>query len=66
LQVAGKWTSEDQAQFVPAAIETAKEAAPLAIIVYQLRDEGKNSFGLIKEDRTHRAAFSASIRAMKY
>ena len=27
LQVAGKWTSEDQAQFVPAAIEAAKEAA---------------------------------------
>ena len=66
LQVAGKWTSEDQARFVPAAIEAAKEAAPLAIIVYQLRDEGKNSFGLIQENRTPRASFPASIRVMKY
>jgi arabinogalactan endo-1,4-beta-galactosidase len=66
LQVAGKWTSEDQARFVPAAIEAAKEAAPLAIIVYQLRDEGRNSFGLIQENRTPRASFPASIRVMKY
>lgn len=66
LQVAGSWTAEDQSQFVPAAIEAAKEATPLAIIVYQLRDEDKNSFGLILENRAPRPAFSASIRVMKY
>jgi hypothetical protein len=66
LQVAGAWTAEDQSQFVPAAIEAAKEAVPLAIIVYQLRDEGDNSFGLILENRTLRPAFPASIRAMEY
>lgn len=66
LQVAGSWTAKDQSQFVPAAIEALKEAKPLAIIVYQLRDEGDNSFGLILENRTPRPAFSAAIRAMQY
>ncbi len=66
LQVAGKWTAEDQQIFVPAAIEAAKQAAPLAIIVYQLRDEGDNHFGLIKQDWTHRPAFKSAIQVMRY
>ena len=66
LQVAGDWSATDQTKFVPAAIEAAKEAKPLSIIVYQLRDEGSNTFGLIEEDRTPRDSFPASIRVMKY
>lgn len=66
LQVAGKWTHEDQRLFVPAAIAAAKKATPLAIIVYQLRDDGTNAFGLIEESRAPRPSFTAAIDVMKY
>lgn len=66
LQVAGQWTTEDQRIFVPAAIEAAKKAVPLAIIVFQLRDEGTNAFGLIRENRVPRPSFSAAIDVMRY
>lgn len=66
LQVAGKWTAEDQRLFVPAAIAAARQATPLAIIVYQLRDHGGNAFGLIEEDWAPRPSFTAAIQAMRY
>jgi hypothetical protein len=66
LQVAGKWTSEDQRLFLSAAIEAAKRAMPLAIIVYQLRDDGGNAFGLIKENGVPRPSFTAAMQVMKY
>ena len=66
LQVDGQWSEEDQRRFVPEAIEAAKKAEPLAIIVYQLRDHGSNSFGLIREDWTPRPSFPAAIEVMQY
>lgn len=66
LQVAGKWTSEDQHLYVPAAIAAAKRAMPLAIIVYQLRDDGSNAFGLIDENWSPRPSFMAAIQVMRY
>ncbi|MBT2535304.1 hypothetical protein [Arthrobacter sp. ISL-69] len=66
LQVAGKWSSEDQRLFVPAAIAAAKQARPLAIIVYQLRDDGSNAFGLIGENWAPRPGFTAAIQVMRY
>ena len=66
LQVAGEWTSEDQRLFLPAAIAAAKEATPLAIIVFQLRDDGTNAFGLIRENRAPRPSFRAAIEVMRY
>lgn len=66
LQVAGKWDEEDQRLFVPAAIAAAKKVKPLAIIVYQLRDEGNNSFGLLHDNWAPRPGFPAAISVMKY
>jgi Glycosyl hydrolase family 53 len=66
LQVAGKWSAEDQRLFVPAAIAAAKKAMPLAIIVYQLRDGRDSSFGLLKQNRQRRPSFPAAIGVMRY
>lgn len=60
------WSEEDQGTFVSAAIRSLAQADPMAVIVYEFRDEkGDTGFGVLRPDWSGKSGFDQIIASMQ-
>lgn len=60
------WSEEDQGNYVSAAIESLAQADPMAVIVYEFRDEkGDTGFGVLRSDWSGKSGFDTIIASMR-
>ena len=64
------WTEEDQQIYIPMAVNQLKQANPMAIFVYQMRDRGidptssEGTYGIKYNDGTPKQGYEAVLGAM--
>ncbi|GAB3252890.1 hypothetical protein GCM10027562_13690 [Arthrobacter pigmenti] len=60
------WSEEDQGTYVAAAVQSLAQADPMAVIVYEFRDEkGDTGFGVLRSDWSGKSGFDSIIASMR-
>lgn len=60
------WSEEEQGRYVAAAVQSLAQANPMAIIVYEFRDEkGDTGFGVLRSNWSKKSGFDSIIASMR-